>query len=420
MRRMLFPTDLHGQVRAPSSKSEAQRLLICAALSDNPTEIRCPQRSRDIDATVDCLCALGASIYYVNQSFFVTPIRTPCCHARLDCGESGATLRFLLPIVAAMGVDAVFRLHGRLPERPLEPLCDTLRAGGCRISRPTADTLACTGRLHGDRFRIAGNISSQFLSGFLLALPLTGSAAVLESETAPESEGYVNLTLECLRRFHITVSHDGNVWQVAGGQRYRSDGLVGAGGDWSSAACWLCAGALSGKIGVSGLRTDSEQPDRAVVSLLERFGAAVECGGDRVLVAPSRLQAIRFRTESCPDLVPVVAVVAACASGTTRIDGIRRLRLKESDRVEAIVSVLNALGGSASATENELHICGGGLRGGTVDCKNDHRIVMMAALASCVCKEPILLHNADAVQKSYPNFWNDFAALGGKGCVIDD
>lgn len=420
MERVLFPASLHGRVCAPSSKSEAQRLLICAALSDNVTEIRCPQRSRDIDATAGCLRALGASIDYVNQSFWVTPISTLRSNVFLDCGESGATLRFLLPIVAALGVSAVFRLHGRLPYRPLEPLCEVLQTGGCRISRPAADTLSCTGCLRGTAFRIAGNISSQFISGLLMALPLTGRACTLESSTRLESKDYVNLTMRCLRAFHIGVEANGSAWRIADGQRYRSDGLYQVGGDWSNAACWLCAGALSGGIAVTDLSMDSAQPDRAVVSLLRRFGSCIVCDEDLLQVAPSELHGIRFRAENCPDLIPVMAVTAACASGETRIEGIRRLRLKESDRVKAIVSALNALGGTASAAEKTLVIDGGGLRGGRVDAQGDHRIAMMAALASCVCEEPIYLTNAEAVEKSYPDFWNDFAALGGKGCVLHD
>lgn len=381
---ILEPRSIAGTVAAIASKSQAHRLLICAALAERPTRILCGALSQDIEATARCLAALGAGLCYDGAVFTVRPIGLPQSGEAPDCGESGSTLRFLLPVAAALGCDATFHLRGRLPERPLGPLWEALEAHGCRLTRPTPDTLRCAGQLRGGVFALAGNVSSQFLSGLLFALPLTGEDCRLRLTTPLESRGYVDLTLAALERFGIRVEAEEAGWRIPGGQRYRSPGPVSVEGDWSNAAFWLCAGAVSGPVTVTGLDMASRQGDRAVLAWLRALGAEVEEGTAGVTVRPGALHGCAINAREIPDLVPPLALTAALARGETCIYGAARLRFKESDRLQTVADTLNALGGRAEVRRTALRISGGALRGGAVSGANDHRIVMMAAVAAAV------------------------------------
>ena len=395
-----------GTIRAIASKSQAHRLLICAAFSDRATEIACAERSRDIDATAACLSALGAEITYANGAFTVHPCRKPPKTAHLDCGESGSTLRFLLPVAAALGVETTFSLHGKLPERPLSPLWEELERHGCTLSRPTKNTVRCAGRLSGGTFRLAGNISSQFISGLLFALPLTGEASDIMLTTPLESAGYVELTIAALNDFEIRVEEG---LRIPAQQSFRAPERVSVEGDWSNAAFWLCAGAISAPVTVTGLNRASAQGDCAILDLLVRFGAEVKWENDALTVLPRPLHGIEINARDIPDLVPPLALLAACAEGTTRITGAERLRIKESDRLQSIADALNALGGSVEILPDGLRIHGGRLTGGTVDSQNDHRIAMLAGIASARCR--VTVRGAEAVEKSYPRFWEALSAM---------
>ncbi len=410
MTETLYPKAIGGEIAAISSKSHGHRLLICAALADRPSEIYCPQRSADMDATVNCLKALGAEIDYVNQTFFVEPIREPT-FGELDCGESGSTLRFLLPIVAALGCGGEFILHGRLPRRPLSPLWELLEEKGITLSRPAPDRIRLEGRLTGGSYALAGNVSSQFITGLLLALPLLEEESELRLTTALESAPYVELTLAVLRLFGLRMPPCSGGWQIPGGLTYHSPGRLRVEGDWSNAAFWLCAGAISRPVTVVGLELCSTQGDRRIAELLEAFGAEV-AGDDRgVTVSPGPLKGIHVDVRDIPDLVPPLALVAACAEGTTVITGAARLRLKESDRLESIAAALRSLGGRVEVTEDGLLIRGGKLLGGRVNSAGDHRIAMLGAVASCVCSASVRVVGAEAVEKSYPDFWEDLERL---------
>lgn len=411
MELTLSPRPIGGRIEAISSKSQAHRLLICAALADRATKIVCAEPSQDMDATVRALAALGADFTYRNGAYTVYPMEMPRGDAVLDCGESGATLRFLLPVVAALGVSATFRLRGRLAERPLSPLWEAMEAHGCRLSRPDADTVRCEGRLDGGTWEIAGNVSSQFISGLLLALPLTGEESDIMLTTPLESAPYADLTVQALRQFGVNAARTGTGWQIPQGWGYTSCGKAAVEGDWSNAAFWLCAGAISNPVTVEGLALESAQGDREIRSILERFGAKVETAGGAVTVTPGDLHAIELDARNIPDLVPPIALVAACAQGTTRIFGAERLRLKESDRLQSVADALSALGAGVEITTDGLLIRGSRLTGGTVDSRNDHRIAMTAAIAACACTRPVVLRGAEAVNKSYPRFWEDYRTL---------
>lgn len=408
-------TGVGGTVRAIPSKSLAHRMLICASLAEGESEVVCPTVNADIEATAVCLRALGASLRRVGESIFVRPLareRAETCAA--PCGESGSTLRFLLPVACALGRNATFTGRGRLPERPMDALCAALRAHGADVS---ADKLPITvsGALRGGEFRLPHNVSSQYVSGLLFALALLeeGGAVALDGE--PESAPYIELTRASLSRFGVRTAREGNAFLVPPGQKYVSSGRVVVEGDWSNAAFWLCAGAIGRKtVTVTGLDAASLQGDRAVTALLERFGARVETAADAVTVSPGALRGIEIDARDIPDLVPVLAVTAAAAEGETRVTGAKRLRLKESDRIASTSALLRALGAQVRETEDGLVITGGGLRGGTVDSCGDHRIAMAAATASCACAQPVTIRGAEAVAKSYPDFFADFAALGGE------
>jgi len=388
----IFPGKLRGSIRIIPSKSQAHRLLICAAFADAPTTLLCPETNRDIEATVRCLCAIGANILKTDSGYHILPIAKIPGRASLFCGESGSTLRFLLPVVGALGIDTTFHMEGRLPSRPLSPLWEEMERMGCCLSRPTNSTLRCQGRLHPGEYTIAGNISSQYITGLLFALSLPEGTSRIRIQGALESAPYVAMTRNAMSRFGICTDD----FRICGGKPYHSPGTVEVEGDWSNGAFFLAANAMGSNISLSNLSPDSPQGDRIVLDLLDQFQHT-----------PT------IHASDIPDLVPVLSVVAAAGKGAT-FTGIQRLRLKESDRVASVISMLEALGGKAEATADTLTVYGTGLTGGTVDAVNDHRIAMSAAIAATVCSAPVTILGAECVEKSYPRFFEELKRLGGK------
>ncbi len=410
MNKTLEPCAIGGRMEAIPSKSHGHRLLICAALADRPSEIYCPRTSGDLDATVRCLNALGAKIDYVNQTYFVTPIVAPK-FGLLDCGESGSTLRFLVPVVAALGCGGEFLLRGRLARRPLSPLQELLEEKGICFTRPAPDRLVLSGKLSAGEFALAGNVSSQFITGLLLALPLLEGESKVTLTTELESRPYVELTVAVLRLFGLRLPPYKKGWVIPGKQILHSPGAVRAEGDWSNGAFWLCAGAISRPVEMVGLDPRSTQGDRAIAKILEDFGAKVAWEGELLRVSPGTLKAQKIDVRDIPDLVPPIALLAACAEGCSQIYGGSRLRLKESDRLESICGAIRSLGGRAEVTEDGLKIWGGKLFGGRVRSCNDHRIAMLGAVASSVTSASVMVIGAEAVDKSYPDFWEDLERM---------
>lgn len=400
MQITILPGPLSGSIAAIPSKSAAHRALICAALAKGDTRIYCPAVSKDIQATADCLAALGASIEYSEGCFLVSPIGKVRENALLDCGESGSTLRFLLPVVCALGGSARIKMHGRLPQRPLSPLWEELEAHGARLSRAEGDTILVSGALESGKYRIRADISSQFISGLLFALPVLAGESSIELLGDIESAGYIEMTTGVMDNFGLRVALRERSFHIPAGSCFLSPGHVRVEGDWSNAAFWLAAGELSGGgISVGGLEENSSQGDRAVIDAIAR----IRCG-DAVIDA-----------KDIPDLVPVLSVVAAGSEGVTEFINAGRLRIKESDRIASVCRMLRALGGQCTELPQGLVVQGSGrLRGGTVDGENDHRIVMSAAVAAVICDEPVTVLGSEAAGKSYPNFFNDYIALGGK------
>ena len=383
------PCRLRGELNVIPSKSQAHRLLICAAFSDKTTLLRCAETNRDIDATAGCLTALGAKIIRTDSGYTVFPIETVPEKAQMNCRESGSTLRFLLPVAGALGVDAMFTMEGRLPQRPLSPLWEEMERMGCTLTRPAPDTIRCTGKLRPGAYRIDGGVSSQYITGLLLALSLLDAPSQLEITGKVESRPYIEMTKAAISLFGGDPSHPGE-------KRFHSPGAVSVEGDWSNGAFFLAANELGSNLTLHGLDPASPQGDRAVLGILPLL----------------RSGAPRISAADIPDLVPILSVAAAWNHGAVFTD-IRRLRMKESDRVASVIAMLKSLGGRADADENTLTVFPSRLTGGVVDSFNDHRIAMSAAIAATACTGPVIVLGAECVSKSYPSFWEEYRRLGG-------
>lgn len=430
MKALIHSADLKGEIPAIASKSFAHRLLIASALADQLTVVHCPLRSEDILATVRVLKALGAEIVDHVDRFDVTPItkspRGLQTNALLDCGESGTTARFILPIIAALGHGGALTGHGRLPQRPLSPLYDVLVDHGLKLSPQGTFPLTVEGQLVAGDYAIAGNVSSQFVGGLLFALSITEGRSTLTLTESIESAPYIRMTLDVLRLFgvDVMVSDDERVYRIVGQKTLKSPRDVTVEADWSNAAFWLAAGAVGSKpITLSGITSQSSQGDRAVLEILSRLGAKVDQNlvARTITVSPAPLKGQLIDAAQIPDLVPILSIVAACADGTTTFVNAGRLRIKESDRLETTGDMLRALGVEVEVLPEGLVVHGRGqFTSATLSGANDHRIVMSAAIAALRTKGGVTIEGAQAVRKSYPHFFEDFSRLGGQVTLEQD
>lgn len=415
---IVYPSLPTGSVKAIASKSVAHRLLICAAFANKKTLIRCDETNRDIEATAACLSALGAVIERKAPFYEVTPVcpSQVTKNAVLPCGESGSTLRFLLPIVAALGADASFAMEGRLPMRPLSPLREELEAHGIRLSAEGTNPLCVEGKLSGTDFSVAGNVSSQFISGMLFALSLLPYDAKLMVTHKIESAPYIDITVDALSLFGAAPEKHENSYSVTAKQRFLSPESIDVEGDWSNAAFPLCLGVIGkGTVTVNGLNTASSQGDMKIIELIKLFGGKIAHASEGYIAESSTLCGIDIDASQIPDLVPVLATLASVAKGQTKIYGAERLRLKESDRLESVCAMLSSLGADIRVTDDGLIINGKQqLSGGKVSSYNDHRIAMSAAVAAAVCSDAVIIEGAECVSKSYPRFWQDMSSLNVK------
>lgn len=407
---------LHGKVVPPPSKSQAHRLLICAALGVEPCKISCSNVNDDIMATMRSLNALGAGIEYSSGVFTVRPVKV-IKGATLDCGESGSTLRFLVSVAAVLGAEATFIGGGKLPQRPMGDLCKVLSEHGIVFDKHPENELplTCHGALTGGHYILPGNISSQYLTGLLFALPLAKEDSIVEVTGIMTSASYISMTLDALRIAGIGIGQQGNIFKVKGKQQYRMPSHVTVEGDWSSAAFWVVAG-VTGKnpIVVGGMNTASLQGDSYVVEHLRSMGAFIEVNGNEIVAMPSHLFGAELDCTDTPDLLPILSVAAAVAQGTTTFTGVGRLRFKESDRLEAMKRTLASFGINSQVGEDTFTVFGGTpVVQGVVDSFGDHRIAMSAAIMSSLAQGTAIIDGAECVAKSYPSFFDDFKNLGG-------
>ena len=422
MNLLFSPSHLHGTIQAVPSKSASHRAIICAGLANGTSRIDNIIFSKDIYATIECLKALGAKVICEENAVVVTGASQPSSSPTLPCCESGSTLRFLIPVAAVLGCNAEFIGEGRLPSRPITPYLDSLPAQGIAFDYHNTMPFSISGRLKSGIFTIPGNISSQFITGLMFALPLCSGDSEIIVTGEFESRPYVQMTADMLEKFGIHIDVNDNHINIKGSQTY-SPANITVEGDFSQAAFFLVLGAIgTGPITVNGLDYNhTSQGDRMIVDLLKQCGADVLVAPSSVTVSPSAKKLMPFSADvrDIPDLVPIMAILAACCDGTSNIHHAQRLKLKESDRLQAVADLLHAIGGQAGAREDGLTIQGTAFRSGTVFSMNDHRIAMAAAVASSVSSGDTTLLQAEAVEKSYPGFYRDYQALGGICRVID-
>ncbi len=400
----ITPNYLNGKILVPPSKSISHRALIAAALADGESRIYNLLDCVDTTATIEALTALGAVIKQKNNCTIVKGISVPARIADIDCQESGSTLRFIMPIAAALGCRSTFDGRANLPNRPVTPYFDQFEKHGVKFFT-TKMPYVMEGKLTGGVYEIAGNISSQFITGFLFALSLLKEDSIIKITSPLESKPYVDLTIDAMKTFGVEVEEGENEYRIKGDQKYKPcDYTVEA--DMSQAAFFCVAGAIGAKLDIKGLNYKSLQGDRAIIDITKKY---VRSGGKAFDVA----------ADNIPDLVPILTVLACFADGTSHITGCARLRIKECDRLAAISEELNRLGAKIEANEESLTIHGvKELHGGECLTYTDHRIAMSLAIASQRCTEPVIIKGAECVSKSYPHFFEDFRMLGGIADVI--
>ncbi|MCD7916902.1 MAG: 3-phosphoshikimate 1-carboxyvinyltransferase [Clostridiales bacterium] len=398
MNLYLEPGKLTGTLTPPPSKSQAHRLIIAASLAQGVSHLTNLAASEDIQATLSCMAALGAG--YDRDSGEIRGVAPHGAETlpRLDCGESGSTLRFLIPVALALTGGGQFFGRGRLLARPMGPYEALFQEKGIRYER-SPDCITVEGTLPPGLYRLPGNVSSQFITGLLYALPLLEGDSELELTTGLESGGYVDMTLDALNRFGVTVQRTAAGWYIPGGQRYTPQDCA-IEGDYSQAANFLVANSLGASIRLDGLNPNSTQGDRIILDYVRRLEEPGE---------------VTLDVSQCPDLVPPLALRAALRDGeVTHIVGAARLRMKESDRLDTVTIELNNLGGHVTQGPDSLTILGRSyLYGGVTDSHNDHRIAMMLGVAATRCLDAVTVCGAECVAKSYPNFWEDYKKLGG-------
>ena len=397
----ITPARLSGAITPPPSKSQAHRLIIAAALAEGESHLSNVALSQDIIATLNCMRALGAQaakdgslicgLGGRKQRFDHLP--------QLDCGESGSTLRFLIPVALAVAGGGVFSGHGRLMERPQGPYETLFAEKNIRFSRENG-VLRVEGRLTSGTYELPGDVSSQFITGLMYALPMLEGDSEIRLTTPLESSGYVDMTIDALSSFGVRIKPIEGGWHIPGGQCGRArDAAVES--DYSQAGFYFAARLLGSDVEILGLNPNSAQGDAVIVPYAEQL---------------ARSGTVTLDVSQCPDLVPPLAVMAALRPGeTTHIVGAARLRIKESDRLATVTAQLNALGAKIEELPDALTIHGvDSLNGGMVSGCNDHRIAMMLAIAATRATGDVTITGAECVAKSYPNFWEDFAVLGGR------
>lgn len=400
----IYPSKLIGTVKAPSSKSYSHRMIIAAALADGISEVSNVTDSNDITVTAQAMEALGANVLEDSGTYTVRGIRTPSEKADIDCGESGSTLRFIIPIAAALGCESVFSGHGKLPERPITPYVREFASKGVAFEPKSGLPIKITGKLSAGEYSLEGDVSSQFITGLMFALPLCTEDSVIKLTSPLQSKPYADMTIAALKNFGINIFEtkmDGlPLYLIKGNQKYKPC-RVSVEGDYSQAAFFYTANALGSEIEITNLDPHTSQGDKAIVDII------ASCG--------SEMKPFTVDVGDIPDLVPILAVLGCFTKGTSRIVNAARLKIKESDRLTAIADALNAIGGKVTAGGDYLEMQPvDKFTGGEIDSCNDHRIAMAAAIAAIRSDAPVIIRGAEAVRKSYPRFFEDYKALGGQ------
>ena len=416
--------SLRGAVHIPPSKSAAHRAMLCATLAGGRSVLAPIELSNDMKATINAITALGAKVQLSGDTLTVDGIGGHFGDASnrpvdVNCIESGSTLRFIIPIACAAGINGRFIGEGTLVSRPIGLYSDLLPKAGVECFSDGGLPLICKGKLQPGSYEMPGNISSQFITGMLMALPLCDGDSTLRLTTPLQSSAYVDMTLSCMADFGVKVERTEGGWFIPGGQKY-SPRQYAVEGDWSQAGFFLAAGALGSELTLRGLRLDSSQGDKAAVELFRGFGAEIEMNQDEITVRKGALHGQHINAGQIPDLVPCLALCAALCEGTTIIDHAERLRIKESDRLTSTAAMIHSLGGKVQVMDDGLIIEGvKRFKGSVVDGFRDHRIVMSAAIGALCADGEVTVTTPYSVNKSYPSFFEVYNSLGGKANVID-
>lgn len=408
----LMPSTVTGSIFAPPSKSESHRAIIAASLANGKSIIHNIILSEDIKATIRAMESFGVKTVYENHTLMIDSHgQYPQTTEVIDCHESGSTLRFIIPLFSLTNHQTIITGRTSLMDRPLNVYENLYLKDGFTFKKNN-NQLIIKAKLKAKRYQIPGNISSQFITGLLYALPLLSSDSEIEIIGDFESKNYVLMTIDVLHQFGVDIKSTKNGFYIKGNQMYRSRDYH-ISGDYSQAANFLVAGALSNKLSVLNLRHDSVQGDKAIVSILKKAHAVIHPTTNGYDVKRSHLVGNNINIENCPDIGPIVALMCALSKGKSIISGASRLRIKESDRIESTVQVLNTLGANIHTEGDDIHIEGvERLKGGIIDSFNDHRIAMMASIASLVSRGPIIIKRAFAINKSYPHFYSDLESIG--------
>lgn len=410
----IVPKPLNGVITVPPSKSLSHRAIIAASMAEGTSTINNISPSEDILATIEAVQALGAKVELKDKKAFIKgSIISEKPKSCIDCKESGSTLRFIMPLGLLSGDEICFTGRGGLKNRPLAPFIDIFDEQGIFYSSTTLP-MKIKGNLKPDDFRLRGDISSQFFTGLMFALPVLNGDSNLYITTPLESKSYIDLTIDTLKDFGVQVLYNDNSHlSIKGNQKYKPIDFT-VEGDYSQAAFWIAAGLLGKRVSCSNLNPHSRQGDKAFIDILEKSGAQINIAASSVTAIKSRLKAFNADVSQCPDIAPILTVMAAVSEGISYITGASRLRMKESDRLKAISTELNKLGAEIIEKEDHLIIKGKeSLKGGAADSWGDHRIAMALSIASIKCTSPVTITNSDAVNKSYPEFYDDFIELGG-------
>lgn len=405
-------------IKAPPSKSVAHRAILGAMLADEPCVVDNVSLSADVMATLASAKALGKECSYCDgKVFFGTKKQVD--KVVIDANESGSTLRFLIPVCGALGVNATFVGKGKLPQRPYDILADVMSQKGVCFDKTQGLPLTISGRLQSGLYNIAGDVSSQYITGLLYALPLVDGDSEIVLTSPLQSKGYVDMTIKTLDEFGIKIDVTPNGYKIKGNQKYIAKDFV-VEGDWSNGAFWIVLGALNKGMTIQGLDGNSLQGDKAIADIIKRMGGDITVEQNQVVVGKSKLEGITVDVSQIPDLAPVLSVALACANGRGKITNASRLKIKESDRLQAINDNLVAVGVKTVLGNDSIEIEGKkDIVGGTTQGFNDHRIVMSMAVLASKTKNGITVSDMQAINKSYPDFFDIYKSLGGQADVIN-
>lgn len=418
---VITPKKLFGKVVVPPSKSELHRAIICAALTKNNSEIFPVTSSDDILATVNAVKALGAMVKSDSGKLIVNGSKMFAgTNEFIDCNESASTLRLLMPLATFSHREVIFKCRGNLINRPLWPYIQVFKNMGVHVAvEQEHGYVKIFGKLKPGKISLPGNVSSQFISGLLLALPLLSESSEIFLTTPLESAGYVDLTIDIMRKFSVIIDKTSGGFFVKGNQKYKQT-TCEITGDWSAAAFWIVANAMGSNIEIAGIRQNAEQPDKEILSIINKIGVKTNFVNNSLTVLSSEPTATEIFSAQCPDLVPILSILAAKSVGLTKILGVNRLKFKETNRLDAIFNSLKVLGVEVRKNDDSLYINGPNkLKSAVLSGFKDHRIIMAMTIAATVAEGRIRINNVQYAQKSYPTFFDDFKMLGGLVNIIN-